>query len=215
VGHSRKLWIEGPAGRLEAALRIAAPARAAAVLAHPHPLHGGTLDNPVIFHADRALNAAGLTTLRFNFRGTGSSQGDHDDGRGEADDVARAATWLRGVAPGAPLLLVGYSFGALCSLRYAVRNEPVAGVIAIGLPVRLFPIDEIDALLCPLAVVQGSADDFGPADEVRTRVANAAHPVDMHVIDGATHFFDGRAPDVAETVVSAANTLLDATTTDP
>lgn len=208
MGHSRKLWIEGPAGRLEAALRIATPARAAAVLAHPHPLHGGTLDNPVIFHADRALNQAGITTLRFNFRGTGSSQGVHDDGRGETDDVARAAIWLRGAAPGVPLFLVGYSFGALCSLRYAVRNEPVAGVIAIGLPVRLFPLDEVDELTSPLAVVQGSADDFGPPDEVRTRVGNAAHPVDLRIIDGATHFFDGRAPDVAEAVTAAANTLL-------
>lgn len=208
MGHSRRLWIEGPAGRLEAALRIATPARAAAVLAHPHPLHGGTLDNPVIFHADRALNEAGITTLRFNFRGTGSSQGQHDDGRGEADDVARAATWLRGVAPRVPLILVGYSFGALCSLRYAVRNEPIAGVIAIGLPVRLFPLDEIDALTCPLAVVQGSADDLGSPDEVRTRVAEATHPMDLRVIDGATHFFDGRAPDVAEAVVAAADTLL-------
>jgi alpha/beta superfamily hydrolase len=208
VGHARRLWIEGPEGRLEAALRIATPARAAAVLAHPHPLHGGTLDNPVSFHADRALNGAGFTTLRFNFRGTGSSEGEHDDGRGEADDVALAAAWLRGVAPEVPLLLVGYSFGALCSLRYAVRNEPVAGVIAIGLPVRMFPTDEIDDLSCPLAVVQGSADELGSPDEVRTRVGNAAHAVDIRVVDGATHFFAGHAAEAAEAVVAAAHTLL-------
>jgi len=215
VGHVRRLWIEGPAGRLEAALRIAAPARAAAVLAHPHPLHGGTLDNPVIFHADRALNDADFTTLRFNFRGTGSSEGEHDEGRGEADDVARAAAWLRGIAPDVPLLLVGYSFGALCSLRYAVGKEPITGLIAIGLPVRLYPIDEVDALPCPLAVVQGSLDDLGPPDEVRARLRNAAHPVDMHVIDGATHFFAGLAPEAAAAVVAAAETLLATKRTDP
>jgi alpha/beta superfamily hydrolase len=208
VGHVRRLWIEGPAGRIEAALRVATPARAAAVLAHPHPLHGGTLDNPVIFHADRALNDAGVTTLRFNFRGTGSSEGVHDDGRGETDDVARAAAWLRGLASDVPLLVVGYSFGAVCSLRYAVGNEPVAGVIAIGLPVRMFPIDEIDGLRCPLAVVQGSVDELGSPDEVRARVRNAAHPVDVRDVDGATHLFEGRAAQAAEAVVAAAEAIL-------
>lgn len=128
----RKLWIEGPAGPLEAVLRASCPPRAGAVLAHPHPLHGGTLGNSVIFHADRELNRAGLTTLRFNFRGVGASAGAHDAGRGEVDDLAAAASWLAGLTPRQPLLVVGYSFGAWCAIRHAARSSSVAGVIAIG-----------------------------------------------------------------------------------
>ena len=103
MGEIRKLWIPGPAGRLEAALRAACPSHGAAVLAHPHPLYGGTLHNPVIFHADRELNRAGLTTLRFNFRGVGESEGVHDEGRGELGDWAAATAWLRGMALEGPL----------------------------------------------------------------------------------------------------------------
>jgi alpha/beta superfamily hydrolase len=208
VGQVRKLWIEGPAGRLEAALRSARPCRAAAVLAHPHPLYGGTLHNPVVFHADRELNRAGLTTLRFNFRGAGSSEGRHDEGRGEVDDVARAASWLRGVEPAGPLLLVGYSFGAICSLSHAAASAEIAAVIAIGLPVRLYPLHEIDELSQPLAVVQGSEDEFGPPDDVRRRVGDDERLRDLRVVDGATHFFPDRAPEVARAVVAAAENLL-------
>jgi alpha/beta superfamily hydrolase len=208
MGHVRKLWIEGTAGRLEAAHRPAARARGAAVLAHPHPLYGGTLDHPVVFHADRELNRAGLATLRFNFRGTGSSEGEFDDGRGEADDVARAATWLRGVVPEVPHLLVGYSFGALCALRHAVGNDRIAGVIAIGLPVRIYPIGELEPMDLPLAVVQGGADEFGSPDEVRERMERAGRRVDLRVIEGATHFFPQHAPQVADAVVAAAEILL-------
>jgi alpha/beta superfamily hydrolase len=208
VGRVRKLWIEGPQGRLEAALRTAERPRAAAVLAHPHPLYGGTLGNPVVFHADRELNRAGFATLRFNFRGVGSSDGSHDEGRGEVEDLDHAAIWLRGVAPGVPFLVVGYSFGALCAVRHAVRDERTDGVIAIGLPVRLYPVDEVRALAQPFAVIQGGADEFGSPDEVRSRVADARHPVDLRVVDGATHYFPARAPEAATAVAAAARDLL-------
>ena len=93
MGDVRRLWIEGPTGKLEAALRPTGTPRAAAVIAHPHPLYGGTLHNPVVFHADRELNRMGLWTLRFNFRGVGESDGFHDEGRGEIADVGACAAW--------------------------------------------------------------------------------------------------------------------------
>jgi len=204
MGHSRKLWIEGPAGRLEAALRLAPAGRACAVLAHPHPLHGGTLDNPVIFHIDRELNRAGVVTLRFNFRGAGTSEGRHDDGRGEVEDLSRAVAWLRGLEADPPLLLVGYSFGALCSLRLAARDEAVRAVIAVGLPVRLYPLPEIAELACPLGVIQGSDDEFGSPDEVRARAPGC----ELRVVNGATHLFPGTAQRVAERAVELIHTLL-------
>ena len=105
MGNARSLWIEGGDGRLEAALRTASLPRAAAVLTHPHPLYGGTLHNPVVFRTDRELNRAGWTTLRFNFRGVGSSEGTHDEGRGEVEDVGAAVSWLRGIVPDVPIAM--------------------------------------------------------------------------------------------------------------
>lgn len=203
MAERRKLWIEGPDGRLEASIRIATTPRAAAVLAHPHPLYGGTLDNPVVFHADRALNRSGLTTLRFNFRGVGSSEGYHDDGRGEVLDVGAAASWIRGVAPDVPLVLVGYSFGSRCVIGHALGDRSVAAVVAIGLPVRLWSHDDLVDLGRPFGVVQGSADEFGAPEEIEPIVAGMVPPGRLWIVDGATHTFPGRAGEVADRVVEA------------
>jgi uncharacterized protein len=212
VPELRKLWIEGPAGRLECALRVACPARAAAVLAHPHPQYGGTLHNPVIYHADRRLHEAGFTSLRFNFRGVGSSDGVYDEGRGEVLDLAAAASWLRGVAGGVPLLLVGYSFGSWCAIRHAAENPSIAAVVAIGLPAREYRLPEVAGLHRPLAVVQGSEDEFGGPEEVRA-LLDRAHPQgELIVVPGATHLFPGRVPEAAAAVRDAAERCLDRVT---
>ncbi len=208
VAYVRKLWIEGPVGRLECALRVASSARAAAVLSHPHPSHGGTLHNPVVFHADRALWNVGFTALRFNFRGVGTSEGRHDDRRGEVDDVGYVARWLRGIAPGLPLILVGYSFGVRCSLLHMLRDPDVAALVAIGLPLRSYPFTELAELNRPYAVVQGSADELGPLEEVRTIVGGANSAARLYVVDGASHLFPGDAPNAAQCVVEAATRML-------
>jgi len=207
-GEPRNLWLQGSAGRIEAVLRVACPATAAALLAHPHPLHGGTLHNPVIFHADRELHRAGLTTMRFNFRGVGSSEGRHDEGRGEVDDVASSSSWLRGIAPGLPLLLVGFSFGAWCSIRHAIRGDGVAGVVAIGLAVRRYPFTEVQQLARPIAVVQGSEDEFGTPEEVRPLLESANPEGRLYVVDGASHLFPGQVREAATRVVEAARFVL-------
>jgi len=201
----RRLWIPGPAGRLEAAIRAACPARAAAVVAHPH---GGSLHNPVVFHAERELNRAGLTTLRFNFRGVGESQGEHDEGRGEVEDLAATVSWLRGVALGLPLLVVGYSFGSWCGVRFAVEERTVAALIAIGLPVRTYDFHEIEDLARPLAVVQGSQDEFGSPREVRQLLDRAEPRGELFVVEGSSHMFERRAAEAAARVVEAADFLL-------
>lgn len=210
MSEARKLWIEGPAGRLAAALRVAEAPRAAAVLAHPHPLYGGTLHNPVIFHADRELNRAGLTTLRFNFRSVQGSDGFHDEGRGEIGDVGAAAAWVGGLAPDRPLILVGYSFGSRCAIQHAVSDPAVAGVVAIGLPVRIWPFTDLAALGRPLAVVQGTRDEFGPVGEVETAIAGASPPGRLYTVPGAEHLFPGRAPEAAARVLEAVEGILTA-----
>lgn len=206
---TRTLWIPGPVGRIEASLRVACPARGAAVVAHPHPLHGGTLHNPVVFHAERELHRAGLTTLRFNFRGVGSSEGTFDEGRGEAQDVGAAASWLRGVALDAPLLLVGYSFGSVCTVAHAARDRNVRGVVAVGIPVRLYDFAEVERLDRPLAVVQGDDDEFGSPDEVQALLERARPPGVLQIVPDCGHLFPGHAAEAGRRVAEAARTILD------
>jgi alpha/beta superfamily hydrolase len=200
VAEIRKLWIPGPEGRMEAALRVAAEPCATAVVAHPHPLHGGTLHNPVVFHAERELHEMGMTTLRFNFRGVGDSQGLHDDGRGEVEDLAAAASWIRGLCPDRPLLLAGYSFGSVCAVRLARREHSVRAVIAIGLPVRTYPFDEIAVLGKPLGVVQASDDEFGSPEEVRTVIDRARPRARLSIVEGTSHLFPKQARTAAARV---------------
>lgn len=204
MGDVRRLWIEGPTGKLEGALRFAPSPPAAAVIAHPHPLYGGTLHNPVVFHADRELNRIGLLTLRFNFRGVEGSDGFHDEGRGEIADVAACAAWLRGAAPSVPLILVGYSFGSRCAVLHAHDDPQVAAVVAIGLPLRILDLSAVRTLDRPLAVVQGSRDEFGSPEEVRALAPQA----EVRVLDGAEHLFPGRAPEAGRAVAEVTRALL-------
>jgi len=209
MGDARKLWIEGPAGRIEAAMRSASPVRAAAVLAHPHPLQGGSLHNPVVFHSDRELNRAGLTTLRFNFRGVGTSEGEYDEGRGEVEDVAAALSWTRGIVPQAELILVGYSFGAWCGIRHAATHPKVRALIAIGLPVTSrFPLPELEQLRCPLVVVQGSEDEFGSPADVTALLERCKPDATIRIVEGTSHLFPDRARDAALQVRAAAEELI-------
>ena len=208
MGRAQRLWIEGPAGRLEAALRLAAPARAAVLLAHPHPLHGGTLDHPVLFHADRELNRAGSLTLRFNFRAVGTSEGRHDAGRGELDDLRDVARWLRGLDPSLPLVLVGFSFGAWCAVRHAVEDGEVAGLIALGLPLRLYSFEALERFRRPFAVVQAEHDEFGSPAEIEALARRAVPAGRVWVVPGAEHRLDGQAPAAAAAVLEAAEWIL-------
>jgi alpha/beta superfamily hydrolase len=209
MGDVRKLWIEGPAGRLESAVRVAPDPRGAVVLAHPHPLHGGTLHNPVMFHSDRVLHRAGLTTLRFDFRGVGSSEGKHDDGRGEVEDLAACVAWVRGIAGGGPVLTVGYSFGSWCALRHAAADPSVAAVVGIGVPIRTYDFRGVfEAVRKPVGLVHGSEDELAPLEDLRAHVARAKPDARLHVVEGASHLFPGRAPDAAAAVLAAVEEIL-------
>ena len=112
-------------------MRLAEPARAAVVMAHPHPPQGGTMHHPVLFHSESELHRSGFTTLRFNFRGVEGREGSFDDGRGELDDLAAAVAWMRREAPFLPVVLVGYSFGAWCAARLVAADQSIEGIVAI------------------------------------------------------------------------------------
>src|SRR5437588_1069866 len=131
----RALFLSGPTGRLEALLNAGSEnATHAALVCHPHPLYGGTLHNKVVFHAIKALNSFGFPVLRFNFRGTGLSQGEHDHGIGEVDDVRTALDWLDQEFH-RPLIFAGFSFGAAIGLRAAYDDARVRALIGVGVPV--------------------------------------------------------------------------------
>src|ERR1700677_1931759 len=131
----RSLFLAGPAGRLEALLNAGAPnATHAAIVCHPHPVYGGTLHNKVVFNAMKALNSFGFPVLRFNFRGTGLSEGEHDKGNGEVEDVRAALEWVEREFT-LPIIFAGFSFGAAVGLRAAYADDRVRSLIALGLPV--------------------------------------------------------------------------------
>ena len=188
------LLIPAPHGRLEAILKEPRDgvARGLALLLHPHPLHGGTMHNKVVFRAGVALNDAGLTVLRINFRGVGQSTGTHDEARGERDDARAALDYLTEHYPGQPITLAGFSFGARVGLEVGVSDARVTRLIGIGTPVNMYDFSFLEAARKPLLLVHGDQDEFGDVDRLRALAARLqAHtPVQVSIIEGAGHFFD-------------------------
>jgi len=188
--------LRGPAGQLEALLNTGRPdAEFAALVAHPHPLGGGTMHNKVVYHAMKALGSFGFPVLRFNFRGTGRSAGAHDHGRGERDDVRAAVEWLDREFR-LPILFAGFSFGANVGLRACCGDERVKGLIALGVPVhaegRDYHYDFLSACAAPKLFVSGDRDQYGPMPQVEAVVRSAPAPAELVWIADADHFFAGR-----------------------
>jgi alpha/beta superfamily hydrolase len=193
----RSLFLAGPTGRLEALLNAGSPDAAhAAVVCHPHPLYGGTLHNKVVFHAMKALNSFGFPVLRFNFRGTGLSEGEHASGMGEVEDVRTALDWLEREYT-LPIIFAGFSFGAAVGLRAAYDDDRVRALIALGLPAvpvegRIYDFEFLRACAKPKLFVSGSRDPFGPLGKLEALVDTFADPKKLVRIDAGDHFFEGR-----------------------
>ena len=184
--------IAGAAGDIELIVDLPAAApRAVAVCCHPHPLFGGTLTNKVIHTVARGFTAQGAAAVRFNFRGVGASQGAHDDGIGETDDLVTVADWARSRWPDLPLWLGGFSFGSYVALRGAARLAP-ALLVTVAPPVGRWDFSSIAAPTCPWLVVQGSEDELVPAAGVVAWAQTLQPAVRIAMLDGATHFFHGR-----------------------
>ena len=201
----RSLFLDGPAGRLEALLNTCAEhATHAALVCHPHPLYGGTLHNKVVFHAMKALNNFGYPVLRFNFRGTGLSQGEHDHGIGEVDDVRTALNWVDREFH-LPMIFAGFSFGAAVGLRVACADARVRAVIGLGLPVdaiddRVYDFEFLRDCMKPKLFVSGDRDQFGPRAKLQRLVEAVPEPKELVVVEGADHFFEGRLRELREAI---------------
>jgi uncharacterized protein len=201
----RSFLIDGPAGRLEALLNSGAQnATHAALVCHPHPMFGGTMHNKVVFHAMKALNSFRFPVLRFNFRGTGLSEGEHDRGRGEQDDVRAAFDWLDQEFH-LPLIFAGFSFGAAVGLRVACADERVVGTIGLGTPVnpvdgRTYDFEFLKSCDKPKLFVSGSRDQFGARGKLESLVNALPEPKQLVIIESADHFFEGRLKEMREAV---------------
>ena len=194
--------IAGPAGAIEALLEDPqrAPRTGFGVICHPHPLHGGTMQNKVVHTLARALQELGLPTLRFNFRGVGESEGVYDEGRGESADALAVIHWGRARWPDTPLVLAGFSFGAMVALRIAAAAQP-ARLITVAPPVTRQQLQDIAPPLCPWLIVQGEADELVDYREVQAWAVRFNPPPLLRLLPGVDHFFHGRLHELRAAVI--------------
>jgi hypothetical protein len=200
------LFIPGPAGRIECILRRKEGVSRWAVVSHPDPKGGGTMHNKVVYRAGRALEEAGLNVLRYNFRGVGSSEGTHDMGRGEAEDLRAAIAHVEEEGGGRDIILAGFSFGSWVNARVGCADPRVAALLHIGLPVSTIDLDFLWSCPKPTAVVQGDLDEYGAWEKV-VAVAESMPDSRIFRIEGAGHFFEGRIAELDRALAEAIRWL--------
>jgi alpha/beta superfamily hydrolase len=192
------LSLPGPAGALEVAVDFpdAADARSGyAIVCHPHPLEGGTMHNKVVTMSARSLRELGLTTVRFNFRGVGASEGTYDNGRGETLDLLAVAQWAQQARPQQTLWLAGFSFGAWISLLGA-RHLPTQQVISIAPPAGRWDFSAVLPPACPWLVIQGEADDVVVPQAVYDWLDKLEASPTLVKMPDTDHFFHRRLMDL-------------------
>lgn len=177
-------------GHLEATIREpdGAP-RGAAVVCHPHPQHGGTMNTKAVFRTAQALNEVGIRALRFNFRGVGTSTGEWGGGVGEKDDVRAALDWMASDSPDLPLFLAGFSFGSRVGLEVASDDSRVRAMIGLGLPVDHYDFAFLADLDRPLLMIQGAGDEFGGEEKIRALHRKLGPKAELAVVPGSGHYF--------------------------
>ena len=203
--------LRGPVGLLECAAGVPEPEierPITFIVCHPHPEHGGTMHNKVVTIMERSMRELGLRTVRFNFRGVGSSAGDFDDGYGETDDLFAVIEWVRRTRPDDQLWLGGFSFGSYVALR-AACNLSLGQLISIAPPVDRYDFSCLSGPECPWLVVQGDEDDVVSADAVQTWVDNSDSPPDLVVMQQAGHFFHRRLMDLRGLLKNGVRSQLD------
>jgi alpha/beta superfamily hydrolase len=209
------LFIPAEHGQLEAILKEprTGPPKGVALVLHPHPLGGGTMHNKVVFRAAAALNDAGLITLRINFRGVGESTGQHDEGRGERNDVRAGLDYLSTSYPVLNITLCGFSFGARVGLEVGIEDSRVRYLIGIGTPLNKYDFEFLQACRKPLLLVHGEHDEFGDVEQVKKMAAELEQKTQVRlvVIPGAGHFFENQLDDLKLAITDWMTEQLSAT----
>jgi hypothetical protein len=198
------LSIPASHGQLEAILKEPRTTpRGVGLVCHPHPLGGGTMHNKVVFRAASGLVDAGLTTLRFNFRGVGASTGTHDEITGGVEDVRDALAWLKSEFPGQPVTLAGFSFGARTGMEVGMNDDAVVRLISIGTPVDKYgDFDFLLGVRKPILFIHGDRDEFGAIANLRKLVDDVSKNTEAKLIvfENSGHFFDEQLTELREAV---------------
>lgn len=198
---AEKLFIDGPAGRLEAILEYPAEGDVlgSVVVCHPHPQHGGTMHNKVAHTLARAFLRLGFGALRFNFRGTENSEGTYDNGDGELTDALAAMAWMRERSPALPLWLAGFSFGAAIAVKAAAVSK-IDGLISVAPAITRFASGLESQPDCPWLVVQGDRDELVDVEDTVAWVNSLEPGPELLIVPEGEHFFHGRLVELREAV---------------
>lgn len=196
------LMLDGPAGKLEALLETPEDREPleAALICHPHPRHGGTMHNKVVYRLARGLRRLGAAVLRFNFRGVNLSEGTYDHGEGELEDAKAALGYLRSRFPGLPFTVAGFSFGSRVALRLACSRDDAARVIVVGFPTVYRDKDALGACAVPKIFIQSTGDEYGPPEALARYYEHLRDPKQLLWVTARDHFFSGALDQFEEAV---------------
>lgn len=205
------LSIQGPAGNLEALLEEPddREPRLAALVCHPHPQHGGTMHNKVVYRIARGLRRAGMVVLRFNYRGVNLSAGTYDGGEGEKDDAQAALEFVRERYPDLPFALAGFSFGSRIVLRLCCElAHPPLCTVAVGFPAR--HTESLHLGICdrPRVFIQSTHDEFGPAPALQSYFDKLTGPKELLWVTARDHFFADALDQFEDTVLQVGNSII-------
>ncbi|MBS1831067.1 MAG: alpha/beta hydrolase [Acidobacteria bacterium] len=198
------LFVNGPAGRLEAILEEPEdrdPVEAALVC-HPHPQHGGTMHNKVVYRTAKGLRRAGCVVLRFNYRGVNLSHGVYDHGEGEMEDARAALSFLLSRYPTLPVTIAGFSFGSRITLRLGCQLGYPRRLIAVGFPTIYKDRSYLEGCVIPRYFVQSTNDEFGPLPELEAVVAGLPDPKQLIAIEATDHYFAGGLPQLEDVIAT-------------
>jgi alpha/beta superfamily hydrolase len=198
--------IAGPTGRLEALLEEPEEQdpRAAAIVCHPHPQHGGTMHNKVVYRIARGLRKTGHVVLRLNYRGVNLSEGTYNHGNGETDDARSALSWLRERYPELPYSLAGFSFGSRIALRIGCSSTDAQKVIAVGFVASYAGEPTLTSCLIPRVFISSTRDEFAPKERLEEMIATAPEPKRLVLIEAEDHFFRGALDELERAVMENA-----------
>ena len=199
------LFLEGTAGRLEALLEEPehGEPREAALVCHPHPQHGGTMHNKVVYRIARGLRRTGHVVLRFNYRGVNLSAGSYAQGEGELEDASAALAYLRGRYAGLPYTLAGFSFGSRIALRMGCGDctSGASRIIAAGFPTAYRDRSDLEGCVTPRVFIQSTHDEFGAVEDLRATVEKLPEPKQLILVEARDHYFNGALEQLEEEVV--------------
>jgi len=209
-----EVMFTGPAGRIEGRYQhTKTDSNRIALILHPHPQYGGTMNNRVVYEMFYIFQRRGFSTLRFNFRSAGRSQGEFDSGIGELSDAAAALDWLQGMNPTAgECWVAGFSFGAWISMQLLMRRPEIHGFISVAPPANMYDFTFLAP--CPSSglILQGGSDMVAPEPDVAKLAARLSAQrgikIDYRIVPGANHFFDDKVEDLVREIESYLDTRL-------